>query len=64
MGIECWANSKWKTNNTFTAGYRYQMKLLAQKIDVSFLKVKGHSNVRFNEIADRLAYEAIRGRSD
>ena len=47
QGIESWANGDWKTNNNLT------------KIDINFVKVKGHSNDTYNDMADELAKQAL-----
>ena len=40
------------------AHYIETYKKLAPKIDVQFVKVKAHSGVEFNELADQLAKDA------
>ncbi|HWQ61432.1 MAG TPA: RNase H family protein, partial [Negativicutes bacterium] len=56
-GIAAWAAGDWKTNNEFTQAYaRFIRPFLSW---VSFNKVPGHAGVEGNELADRLAREAM-----
>ena len=36
-----------------------KVKMRKEKIDVKFVKVKSHSNDHYNDIADKLAKEAL-----
>jgi ribonuclease H-related protein len=57
IGISEWATGKWKANNKFTQAYA---KFVAAHLGwVKFNKVAGHSGLAGNELADRLAGEAL-----
>ncbi|MDU2066182.1 MAG: ribonuclease H family protein [Sporomusaceae bacterium] len=57
MGIGAWATGAWKANNKFTQAYK---NFTANKLDwIFFEKVKGHSGVLGNELADQLAGQAL-----
>lgn len=58
-GIEEWATLSWKRNNTYTKDYAAKMQDYMNHIDIDFIKVKGHSNIQGNEIADKLAKQAV-----
>lgn len=59
MGIECWANTKWKAKKKETQEYRDFMKCMMEKIDIEFTKVKSHSGHGMNDRADILAKMAV-----
>lgn len=59
QGIESWANGDWKTNNNLTKSYKKFIDEIKPQIDINFVKVKGHSNDTYNDMADELAKEAL-----
>lgn len=59
MGIACWANGSWKTNKEGTRAYRNFILEKQKLIRIHFHKVTAHTGVRYNEMADQLAKEAV-----
>ncbi len=57
QGISEWAEGRWKTNNLMTSKYAEYMK--DYRDIVKFQKVSGHSGVEGNELADKLARQAL-----
>ncbi|EJP19520.1 caulimovirus viroplasmin / ribonuclease HI multi-domain protein [Peptostreptococcaceae bacterium AS15] len=58
-GIEMWANGSWKTNNHLTKAYREFCIEMYKKIDIRFVKVESHTNIKYNELVDKLAKKVI-----
>lgn len=59
QGIECWALGTWKRNNSITSSYNEFMKDKMKDIKIKFKKIKGHSGDKYNDMADKLAKEAL-----
>ncbi|WP_426349644.1 viroplasmin family protein [Alloiococcus sp. CFN-8] len=59
QGIESWALGTWKRNNQVTKNYHEYMQKIMKKIKVKFVKVKGHSGDKYNDMADSLAKAAL-----
>ena len=58
-GIAAWAEGRWKTNKMGTMAYKQIFDEIAKTVDVTFVKVKGHSGDKYNDMADRLAKDAL-----
>lgn len=58
-GIEGWCIGEWKCNKKATQEYKAFYDEAAQFVDIHFIKVKGHSGDKYNEIADKLAKAAL-----
>jgi len=58
-GIENWALGNWKTNKEGTKNYKKYYDKIKNDLDVVFIKVKAHSGNKYNDLADKLAKEAI-----
>lgn len=58
QGIKSWADGDWKTNNDLTKSYKDFIDEKRKVIEIGFVKVKGHSNDKYNDLADRLAKDA------
>ena len=58
-GVEKWCTVEWKTNKTGTIDYKQFYDSIKNRVTVSFNKVKGHSGNRYNDLADKLAKEAL-----
>lgn len=59
MGIEEWAMGNWKANKAGTQAYKEYYNSIKEKLKVEFIKVPAHAGVKYNELADQLAKEAI-----
>lgn len=57
--IALWASGSWQAKNEYTQDYVRYVEEYSKDIDITFVKVKGHSSNKYNDIADRLAREAI-----
>ncbi|EEI82066.1 viroplasmin family protein [Anaerococcus tetradius] len=58
QGISSWANDEWKANNELTISYKNFVREARKSLKISFVKVKGHSNDKYNDWADKLAKKA------
>lgn len=59
QGVESWAIGTWKRNKELTENYHKKMQEDMKKIKINFIKVKGHSGDKYNDIADKLAKKAL-----
>lgn len=58
-GISKWCTGAWKANKPGTIAYKEIYDDVCTKLKVEFVKVKGHSEDRYNDVADELAKKAI-----
>ena len=58
-GIAAWATGEWKTNKDGTRAYKAYYDSVKDRLSVTFEKVKGHSGDKYNDMADRLAKDAL-----
>lgn len=58
-GIEKWCTGAWKANKEGTIAYRDFYRKASQRVKIRFIKVKGHSGDKYNDLADKLAKQAV-----
>ncbi len=58
-GIANWCIGAWKTNKEGTQKYKMFYDEIKTKVKVNFIKVKGHSGDKYNDLADSLAKAAV-----
>lgn len=59
MGIEMWADNKWKANKEGTIEYKAFIADMRNSMEIRFQKVAAHTGVRFNELVDKLAKGSV-----
>lgn len=59
MGIEKWCTGEWKANKPGTISYRDYYNSIKDEVKINFIKVKGHSGDKYNDLADKLAKSAL-----
>lgn len=58
-GIEKWCTGVWKATKKGTHDYVEFYKKISEKVEVKFVKVKGHSGDKYNDLVDTLAKGAL-----
>lgn len=58
-GIAKWCTGAWKANKSGTQAYQEFYKKAVRTVKINFIKVKGHSNDKYNDMADQLAKSAL-----
>lgn len=58
-GIAKWCLGEWKTNKEGTKTYKAYYDTIKDLLSIHFVKVKGHSNDTYNDLADQLAKQAL-----
>lgn len=57
-GVAKWCTGEWKANKEGTKEYKRIYDEYSKIIDIKFVKVKGHSGDKYNDMADNLAKRA------
>lgn len=55
QGIEKWVTGEWRSKTELTQKYAKAMREWGQNIEILFTKVAAHSNIYYNELADKMA---------
>ena len=58
-GVGKWADGLWKANNPLTQGYKQYIADARRHMSIRFVKVKAHAGNKYNEMADKLAKQAL-----
>lgn len=58
-GVAKWCIGEWKANKDGTKSYVEFFKKVSESVNVNFIKVKGHSGDKYNDMADSLAKAAL-----
>ncbi len=59
QGIEKWVTGEWKSKTELTQKYTISMRQWTKDIKIEFHKVAAHTNVKYNELADKMAKRGI-----
>ena len=60
QGIEKWVTGEWRTRTELTSEYAAYMRKWGQQIQLRFTKVAAHTNVCYNELADKMAKTGLK----
>lgn len=55
QGIEKWVTGEWRSKTELTRKYATAMRDWGKNISICFTKVAAHTNVKYNELADKMA---------
>lgn len=58
-GVGKWADGQWKARNQLTQGYSRYVARARERMNITFVKVAAHTGNKYNELADKLAKEAL-----
>ena len=58
-GIQKWCTGEWVAKKEGTQDYQRIYEEMKQYVQIKFVKVKGHSNDKYNDYADMLAKSAL-----
>lgn len=59
-GIEKWVTGQWRSRTELTGKYAGSMREWGKRIHIRFTKVAAHSNIYYNEMADKIAKAGLR----
>ncbi|MCM1065532.1 MAG: ribonuclease H family protein [Eubacterium sp.] len=59
QGIEKWVTGEWRSKTELTRKYAVSMREWGKSISIRFTKVAAHTNVRYNELADKMAKKGL-----
>lgn len=59
LGVGKWADDEWKANLDMTKDYKSYIRECRKNMRINFVKVKGHSGDKYNDMADALAKAAL-----
>lgn len=60
QGIEKWVTGEWRAKTELTDKYANSMREWAKSIEIRFTKVAAHTNICYNELADKMAKTGLR----
>lgn len=60
QGIEKWVTGEWNSKTELTRKYALAMREWGKDIEICFTKVAAHTNVYYNELADKMAKTGLR----
>lgn len=63
-GIAKWVTGEWRSKTELTQKYAAAMRRWMGSIQMCFTKVEAHTNVYYNELADRLAKDGLTERDE
>lgn len=58
-GVAKWCTGEWKAKKPWTQKYRDFYLQMSETVQITFVKVRGHSNDKYNDLADELARKAV-----
>lgn len=58
-GIAKWCSGEWQAKKAGTIAYTEFYQQASAKVRIQFVKVKGHSGDKYNDLADQLAKKAL-----
>lgn len=58
-GVEKWVTGAWRSKTDLTRKYAEAMRRWGESIHITFRKVAAHTNVEYNELADKIAKKGL-----